>query len=218
MKDTGQRIGGSGTPPPLPHPQAQPLVQDVHPTVPGATSIKADEMASDAKNTTEFRWKYAESVHKYVREYIELADKKAGFFFTVASALMAVLYNKGYANQWIEIPTMWSFTDTLSAIAIGGLIICISACIGTVIPRRRGSKRGIIFYDAITEFESSQEYVGEILAKTPDELVGAKLSHIRDIAAVCSRKYNSLRVAAWSGAVGAYAALLLLLLSKSSNY
>jgi len=190
---------------------AAPLLAPTAPAPPPVESIKS---VHPTEGDVEFRWDYATTVHKYVREYIALADQKAAIFFAAATTFLAFLYGEHLTNRWLKSVATWMFVDFLSLTATLGLMICAVACLFTVLPRRKGSKRGIVYFGAISEYESSSEYVLDVLKKRPSDLVEEKLSHVHAIAKVCTRKYDSLLVAMWAGAVGAVSALLMFILTR----
>jgi hypothetical protein len=74
------------------------------------------------------------------------------------------------------------------------------------------SKRGIVFLSAISECQSPNEYVAEVLKKSAEDLIGEKLSHVHDLARVCNTKFNVLKIGLWSAALGVAATVLLLVL------
>lgn len=201
----------------LPHPESpSPLVSSAPRSgEPSSTSLKPPSHGEGEERPNDLCWKCAESVHNYVREFIRIADQKAAFFFAIATALLAFLYNQKLANKWVMPPVEWRLPEILSFFATWGLVISAAACMFTVYPRTPGSKRGIVFFQAIAEFESAQEYVRDVLAKSSAQLVSAKLTHVHVLAKVCSRKYGILRVAIWAGAIGVLASFLLLL---TNNY
>jgi hypothetical protein len=70
-----------------------------------------------------------------------------------------------------------------------GLAVGAGILLSVIFPRLKGSRRGILFFNAIAEYDSS------------------KLQHCYDLSKVCSAKYR----------IAATALLFLLLLSKSSS-
>lgn len=210
-EDNSQRpVSEVGAASALPSPEPAPLV--VLPEgEPDATAVKAPERRPEGESAHEFRWKYADAVHRYIREYIALADQKAAFFFAAAAALLGLMNGTGQVSRWVKSWSEWALLDGLSFLAVFTLTLSAIVCVGTILPRRRGSRRGIVFFGAIAEFNTPEEYVREVVSKRPEELVEVKLGHVRELAVVCTRKYDLLRVAIWSGSVGAALALLLLL-------
>jgi len=160
----------------------------------------------------EGRLKFAEETHQYVREHIRLADQKAAFFFAGSTALLAYLHKVGLASRWFVGPAAWSLAHVLSFLASIGLLLCAIACLVTVMPRLKGSKRGLIFFAAISEYDSSNDYVSEFMKQGLSDLCEAKLKHAYELSAICKRKYDMLRWGQWLGALGLIASLLLLVL------
>jgi len=159
--------------------------------------------------------KFAEEVHNYVREYIRNADQKATSFFAVATAMLAFLNTQNVPSRWLKEVRTWSFIDFLGFLSMSALGIAAGVFLGVVFPRLRGSRRGILFFKAIAEHENSGEYAQEVIKKSGDDLLRAKLYHDFDLSKVCVRKHRTLVVGFWIGSVGIGAALLYLFLTRS---
>lgn len=160
----------------------------------------------------EARSKFAEETHQYVREQIRFADQKATFFFAGATALLAYLHKLGMAAGWVENPRSWGIVQVVELVASLGLSLSAISCIWAVVPRLGGTKRGLIFFAAIREFESPSAYAEEVSRHSPRALCEAKLRHAYELAGVCERKYVALKLGQWLGAVGVVATLVLFLI------
>ena len=160
----------------------------------------------------EVRLKFAEETHQYVREYIRQADQKAIFLFAGASTLLAYLHSLSVTSQWITNPKAWGIIQVLCFIATLCLIAGSACCAGTVMPRLGGSTKGILFFNAIREYENSSEYATDLLAKKVSQLCEAKYKHIYDLSSVCRDKYKSLIWGFRLGLVGTFAAFAILLI------
>jgi len=179
------------------------------------SGILPQEMPDTAlQKDQESKLKFAEETHQYVREYIRIADQKATFFFAGSTALLAYLHNRGLANRWITQSTTWEFVDILSFLATVCLVLSALACIATVVPRLKGSRKGVIFFAAICKYGNSQTYVSEVVRQNLAELCEAKLKHTYDLSEVCKTKYDMLRWGQWLGSAGVISTLLLLVLLK----
>ena len=155
---------------------------------------------------------FAVESHNYVQEYIKTADQKAAFFFAASTALVAFLYQVGSLQRWLSNPINWGLFEVLSFLATVGLSISALYCLWVVFPRLKGSMRGLVFFAAIAEYESSREYVADVLRKGGQELTESLLSHTHELAKVCKRKYQILRLGFWSGTIGIVATLILFIL------
>ena len=155
--------------------------------------------------------RFVDETHAYVREYIRNADQKAIFFFGAASALIAYLSRVGASKHWLKLPTTWSLLDTATFIGMFGLAVSAILAIAVVIPRLPGSRRGVLYFNAIAEFESAKEYSGAVLTQSGDSLLDEKAAHVHVLATICRRKYKVLRAAVWSGLVGVLGALAFML-------
>ena len=215
MAETTQQQQNEQVSLPLPSGAAgAPLVTAVRLGESSASSIQPPEVtAIPNEKKTELQWKFAEETHQYVREYIRQADQKAAFFFAGSTALIAFLYKTNLVQHWVKLPTQWVFVDMLSFVATIGLAVSAFACLATIFPRLKGSKRGHVFFGAIAEFEARKDYAIDVLQCEVGELIEAKLCHVHDLAIVCRSKCTILKLGQWSGAIGVAAMVLLLLLA-----
>lgn len=158
--------------------------------------------------------KFAEETHQYIREYIRNADQKAGFFFAAMTAVLAFLHSHASTSKWLKSPIEWTFIDALAFSAMAGLAAGACMLLAVIFPRLKGSKRGILFFNAIVEHESSAEYADEVFRLTASDLVRVKLQHAYDLAKVCRAKYRILMIGFWIGGVGTVSALLYLVMAR----
>jgi hypothetical protein len=183
----------------------------VAPVAAGLSGITPQEASiEDQKKEQELRLKFSEETHQYVREYIRLADQKATFFFAGSTALLAFLHKLELTNIWISNPKTWGLIEVLALTATLGLIFSTICCLATVVPRLKGSRRGLIFFAAISEYESAAEYASDVMKQGASALCEARLRHAYELSAVCKRKYSVLICGQWAGAVGVVAILVLL--------
>ncbi len=164
-----------------------------------------------APSSTDYHAKFADEVHNYVREYIRNADQKASVFFAGASAFLAFLHSKGCTAQWLKDPRTWNIIDVLGFLAMIGLLFGAVILLTVILPRLSGSKRGIIFFNAIVEHDSGTDYANEVQRKSSGELVSAKLNHTFDISKICQKKYTTLHLGFWIGIAGSVFGILFLL-------
>lgn len=218
IERTPQSERGTGwsepTPPELQQPLALSATGQTVEAVPGG----ADKLPTHTNNTSrvvaDYHIKFADEAHNYVREYIRNADQKATFFFAALTAILAFLNTQHVPSRWLKNVAQWSFVDALGFISMLGLAVGAGVLLAVVFPRLKGSKRGILFFNAITEYESSTEYAEDVLARGTEVLVRAKLQHCYDLSKVCSDKYRMLRIGFWVGSIGTATALLFLLLAN----
>lgn len=165
----------------------------------------------DAKEQ-EIKLKFAEETHQYVRDYIRQADQKATFLFAGSSTLLAYLNSISVAQSWLSNPKTWGLLDVLSFLATSGLMIGAACCAFVITPRLGGSKRGLIFFSAIQEYETPAEYASEINSKRPIELCEAKLKHVHELSKVCQAKFKSLSWAFRASIFGTFCTFLVLII------
>lgn len=189
---------------PLPMPSgAGETVTDKHqPTAPASPPSSGD---ADARE------RFAESAHQYVREYIRLADQKATFLFTGATALLAFLYKNDVSARWLKPVMQWNILDTVVFVAMTALALGVLLALLVVIPRTPGSRRGFLFWEAIAEYDSARQYSDELGLLSSATLFQVKTEHCFDLARVCRKKYRALRAAMWAGAVGLAASVFVFL-------
>lgn len=168
-----------------------------------------EPLQSDQKEM-EIRLKFAEETHQYVRDYIRQADQKAIFLFAGASSLLAYLNSLSITSQWISNPKIWGIVEVLSFVTTFSLIAGCAFCAGTVMPRLNGPKRGLIFFNAICEYQSATEYAGDAISRRLTQLCDEKYKHIFDLSSVCREKYKSLIWGFKLGLTGAFSTFALL--------
>lgn len=214
--DETQAKPGVGPPPAIEVPRN--LLKPLTSTAEAEQISGADKQTTDAvASLTDHHRTFSLHVHSYVREYVRSADQKAAFFFAAATALLAFLHSQDGTARWLKDVRTWSLTDALAFLAM--LSLASSACVllAVVVPRLKGSRRGILFFSAIAEYESAREYGSEVLHQSKYEIVSAELQHSYDLSKVCTRKYRVLRIGFWIGAVGGVSSLLFLLFASTSR-
>jgi hypothetical protein len=154
---------------------------------------------------------HAEHVHRYLSDYIKFADQKATFVFGGAAALLAFLYKAEASRRWLKPVGGWTLGDALAFLAMLALAAAALVAVAVIVPRLGGSRRGLIFWESIAQFESGAEYAAAVTGVGAADLLRAKLQHCWELSGVCRRKYRVLGVAIWLGAVGLYAAVVFLL-------
>lgn len=157
------------------------------------------------------QWLFACETHKYIREFISSADHKAQWYIAFASAFLAWLNTSIFPDFWSKNLKEWQFFDTLSAVSIIGLSVCILSSLISIWPRLKGSKRGIVFFGSIAEYETANEYLADVLRKTDQEIIIEKLRHVHELAKVCTGKFTALKIAVWSGGVGLASAIFVVM-------
>ncbi len=185
---------------------------------------------------------FARHLHSYVREQIELADKKAGAILALVAIFLGYFHNQQVVRKWPDLvnPGLWKGTkrffsqspptwlDTsatansafydqlptgLSVVAVISLLISAAYAFVTVAPRLRGSRDGLVFWNAITRYKSAAIYAERVTNSSASELTSAVLLHSYELSRICRRKYRGLIRATWFAIVGAAAALAYLAIS-----
>lgn len=188
-------------------PIPNPLAEEESASEVGQPGSRAPFNQSDVEAKSAF----ADFVHQYIREYINLADQKATFFFTGATALLAFLYNKDVSARWLKHPMQWNILDTIAFVAMVTLSVGAFLALLVVIPRTPGSRRGFLFWEAVAEYDGGRQYFDDMWRLSPPSIVQVKVEHCHDLAKVCRSKYRALRLALWFGAVGLAGSLFVFL-------
>ena len=220
MEETPQSERGTGWSLPTPPELQQPLAEPPSTTAVADTSLATEKSLAAAPRTAaigESHAKFSDEVHNYVREFIRNADQKAMFFFAALTTILAFLNAQNVPNRWLKDVRRWSFVDALGFVSMLGLAVGAGILLAVVFPRLRGSRRGILFFNAIAKYDNSAEYTEDVLTRPADYLIRAKLQHCHDLSKICDAKYRLLRVGFWIGSIGAATALLFLLLAKTTS-
>jgi hypothetical protein len=166
---------------------------------------------SGVPDVTDARKEFAYAVHKYVRDNIQLADQKAAFFFTGATALLAFLFKNGTSEYWIKPLMQWNVIDITAFVAMGGLGAGSLLAISVVWPRLPGSRRGFIFWEAVAEYETAREYADDVARLSAATLSQCVSEHCHDLSKVCRAKYKHLRFSIWLCSIGLAASVCIFL-------
>ena len=158
--------------------------------------------------TSETSFDYAKHLHSYIREYISFAEKKATFVFTISAALLVFLYEKGIVISAMNSEGVWGGKDILAMLSILLLTSSSFLSMAVVFPRFGGSRRGMVFWEGIANFESANEFSTTAQKMNHDELCGALLSHSHELSKVCSEKF---RIVNWAIRIGTAGGVLLIL-------
>jgi hypothetical protein len=153
---------------------------------------------------------FSNGVHAYINDYIRMADQNAAFLFAAVGATLAFLNSRGMTKLWIKDPFTWSPTEGLAFLAVLGLLASAAASAIVLVPRKKGSRTGLVSWGAIAKCRSAGEYVRLVRATDPAELTDAKLEHCFELSRVCAKKYNALAWGLWSGGIGFVATLVYL--------
>lgn len=177
-----------------------------------ASSTNSLPNSDDLTEKRQFLWK----VHDYINDYIKFADTKAGFCFGLTSALIGVLYSTRCHELFLKIPfQQWNFGAYLSLSAFLFLASSVGLAIHVVTPRlRRHSKRGFVFWEAISQFEDADLYDGAYDAQSSHEMTMNLSHHVYALAKICDCKYKWVVAAMLTGGTGGLLSLLVLLFER----
>ena len=149
--------------------------------------ISSDQLS----NSSKIHWLFASETHKYVRDFINNADTKAYQYIAFASGLLTYMHAYYKIASFVAKPLKeWCSLETLCLL---GLISCLISAISVVFPSLKGSKKGIIFFNSVAEYESYNEYIGDVLKKGDQEITGEYLRHIHELSKICTAKFKKLK-------------------------
>ncbi len=156
---------------------------------------------------------FASGVHAYINDSIRQADQNAAFLFAAVGTTLAFLNTKGVTKLWIKNPTTWSMSDFLAFLAVIGLLASATALAVVLLPRKKGSRTGLVAWGAVSKCRSADEYARLVLATAPVGLTEATLEHCFELSRVCIHKYRAMGWALWCGGSGFVGTLLYLALT-----
>ena len=166
-------------------------------------SVSGVSVDTDLNTKSEF----GAFAHHYIRDHITLADQKAAFCFTAATALLGFMYTENVSARWLKPVMQWNILDTIAFVAMAALAVGAFLAILVVIPRTSGSRRGFLFWEAIAEYGTGRQYSDELWQLSGPSLFQVKAEHCYELAVVCKQKYRMLQRSLWVSAVGLAGAL-----------
>ncbi len=156
---------------------------------------------------------FATRVHGYITDFIRVADQDAAFLFAAVGTTLAFLNARGVTKLWIKNPTTWSVTDGLAFLAVMGFLASATAAAVVLLPRKKGSRTGLVSWGAISKCRSAEEYARLVLGTEPTGLAEATLEHCFELSRVCMHKYRAMAWALWCGGAGFVGTLVYLALT-----
>jgi hypothetical protein len=168
--------------------------------------------ADQGSASPDARSRFAEESHQYVSDHIKLADQKAAFFFTAATALLAFLYQNRVSQVWLKKPLMqWNVLDISAFLSMAALAVGALFALFVLMPRLPGSRRGYVFWEAIAEYQSARQYSDDLSTLSQSTFAQQKAEHTHELAIVCRAKYRHLRSAFFVLAIGLFFSIIVLL-------
>lgn len=144
---------------------------------------------------------FAEFHQGYVSGYIEFADTKAAWAFTIAAALIGYIVNTKEIIGVLLSP-VWSMKYATFVLTVFLLVLSAISSFLAIAPRFSRSGEGVVFFSAVAKKRSADAYVREVAAMSDGQLTEARIKHSYDISRVCSQKFWWLRIAFWFGILG----------------
>jgi hypothetical protein len=144
---------------------------------------------------------FAEFHEGYVRHYVGLADAKATLLFGLLGALIAYLFGREAFHELVfAAPRDWRSAFAITSAVLLALGAWFAALV--IAPRLWTTGEAIVFFAGVAEHSSGSAYAAKIRASDEEDLLEARLRHCYDVSRVCTRKYNLLRIAIWTGTAG----------------
>jgi hypothetical protein len=158
---------------------------------------------------------FVDGGHEYVREFIGLADQKAGFLFATTAAMLVYLYHQGALGLWWTPIDLWGVMSFGAFVATAALFASANCAVLVVWPCLKGSTEGMLFWKAIAAYSSQQEYLARLHGLSDEALVDQKAGHLYELAVICDRKYRWVNRSTWFGATGLLLSILLVVVGLS---
>lgn len=155
---------------------------------------------------------------EYIRNYIELADTKASLIFTSSVGIIGYLFGNDQIRERLLSPSLSinffaPLLTTLCCMVLATLAFLV------IVPRLSArSNERIVFFGAVAQRKSAEEYVSEIEPLTEEKITENRLKHCYDIAYICNRKYNLLRKSIILVPISFFLLLSTLLSEKRNDY
>ena len=145
------------------------------------------------------------SIRDYISGYISLADAKAGVLISILSGLLSLGLSKG--NKILVLPVQqWQLTDYFIFFDWIVFVLGITFALFVIWPKTSiCKKKGFISWVHISNYESVDLYLKDILSARESEISGQLCELNYDLSRVCKRKYFWL---AWSFKFGLFAIIL----------
>lgn len=186
MTDQATTSGAPGQPPELP-----------------AGASRADEdkrVDAEGTDSIEGLKQFAEFEHQYLRDYISLADQKAGIALTVYAAVLTFLVQSIPAGSFND--GALSVADAVALAAFGFLLTAVGFALAVVTPRLASHGTSLIFFADVADRSSRAAYAQEVASKTEQQLTNEVVEHCHALAGICAAKYGHLRRSLSCGAAG----------------
>jgi hypothetical protein len=177
-------------------------------TLEKAPHVELDRLDSSASTPlseeggNEYLPSFLAETSSYVTQYIQGADQKAIFLFSIASAILAFLHQDGASEYWLKPIASWNLLSTITFIAMFSLATSIIISISVVKPRLPGSEKGLVSFLGIANYGNPDEYAADLARTSRSALLTEKSRHCHILASICRRKYTLLTYAIILEAIG----------------
>jgi len=160
---------------------------------------------SELKAQNDYLW----NTHKYKNDYIRFADTKAAFTVAFCCTLVAGLYKAGVHESVLNRPPIaWGGSTWAAVVAFLCLFVAIVAGVWTIRPRLSSSQsKGFIYWGAIAEHGSAEEFWSVLKTKTPEQLTAHLAHHVFALSKLAQQKYLWVAISMTSAATGSVLAL-----------
>ena len=165
-----------------------------------------------ARAGAEDRTQFAVSTRSFLQDQIGLADSKAGAVSTISILFLAYVVRVGAGPGGVG---QLSTTSLEPWLLVGGLLALgtgVALALSVVVPRIAGHPDGLVFWQAILEYPTADEYAEAVGSLEPEEIAAGLLRDCHRLSEVCERKFAVLRWAMGAASLGLLLSLLWLLL------
>lgn len=173
-----------------------------------AKSLVPQSLRADNKVQLSFAWES----HKYNRDFLNNTDNRAHRYIAFATAFLIWMSKSGsYTLFWSLAPQEWQFYDFISVLSIFTLYLCIFLSLLTLASTLQASKKGLLYFGSIVEHETKEDYLSDVLSKNEQDIGIEVLKHVYELAKICNKKFQKLKIAVWCGGIGLVLGIILVL-------
>ena len=151
----------------------------------------------------------ADFLHGPLIQTIVMADRKAGILFTLVTAALLYLLTRPpvFAVAWIA--SLW-------CAVIAALVLAAICAFAVIFPRIGQSSRDVFFWGGIARYPDAESYRAAVADLDGARLQAEKLAYCYNLARICARKFQYLRIAMIATAVGLVLFIVMLLVTRTA--
>jgi len=174
----------------------------------GGTGRRSESLADKGEPGRVTVYSLAKDIHEHLSSTLTFADQKAAFLFSAVAAVLAYLHTHGVTKRWLMNPLNWRIGDGVACVTIIALVAAATFALLVIAPRSGPSICGLIYWKAIADFESPEDFADRVFSVDSVGLAREQLQDCYHLAQICRRKYSAVNRAIWCGCIGLAGAVL----------